>query len=136
MNVKTLIDLALMGAISFISLCVLALVTLLILPRNFFDATHHYSEKSGKYVYAMRLPLGLVLLTAGLIMLVTPGPGILACLAGFALIKNRHPKEVMVQLVRNYNMLSKFNSIRALFRRKPFTAHNQARLSTSRGKRS
>lgn len=123
----TIIELALLAIVSFVSFVFLSLAAIVALPSNFFQETDNATATQNKYAYVTRLPMGLLVLTGGVVMLVTPGPGILFCLAGLALLKNKHPKSVIVHLVKNYNLVGKFNRVRLFLKRKPFTLHKDAR---------
>lgn len=119
----TLLQTTFIAAGSMAVLVASLLIGLLLMPSDYLTVDD-VPQTPSRYQYVKRLAWGAIFLILGLIMLVTPGPGLLFCAIGFALLKNQHPRETIAHVVKKYNLTPKINKIRVFFNREPLTHPN------------
>jgi hypothetical protein len=93
------------------------------LPEDYFVAEEAQGEWRHQHPlvrwswFAAKNLLGAVLLAAGVTMLVTPGPGVLAILLGLSLITVPGKRTLVLRILRNPHVLSAMNLLRTQARR-------------------
>ena len=93
------------------------------LPEDYFiakeapDVWRHQHPLVRWSWFALKNLLGWVLLAAGVTMLVTPGPGVLAILLGLSLITVPGKRILLLRILRNPHVLSAMNLLRTQARR-------------------
>jgi hypothetical protein len=126
MNVSAVFHLAEAGGIVLAGSLVASLAALIVIrywvvriPADYFSTTNPQTQvwrRSRPTVRAVLLVLknllGLVLFVAGLLMLITPGPGILALLLGLSLLDFPGKRILERRLVRIPSVLNALNRVR------------------------
>lgn len=95
------------------------------LPPDYFVASrapdlwrHRHPVFRWSWFVAKNL-LGAVLLAAGVMMLVAPGPGVLSILMGLSLVSLPGKRKLLLRLLRNRAVLTALNAIRSRAGRPP-----------------
>lgn len=95
------------------------------LPPDYFvaadapDAWRHRHPVFRWTWFAVKNLLGTVLLVAGVMMLVAPGPGVLSILIGLSLISVPGKRKLLLRLMRNRTLLVALNVMRSRAGRPP-----------------
>ncbi|MBX2836527.1 MAG: hypothetical protein KTR35_06715 [Gammaproteobacteria bacterium] len=71
-------------------------------------------------LFLIRNVLGLTLLVAGLILLVTPGPGVLVLIAGLSTCDFPHKHALILRLAQKPKIFDSLNWMRAKYSKPPF----------------
>jgi len=109
---------SLLGLLSVALLAVTVLVTPWLighLPRDYFSAPREPIGSRGAYrltLIIVRTALGLVLMTLGLIMMITPGPGVVALLLGLSLCEFPGKQVLMRRLAGRPRVFASLNWLR------------------------
>ncbi|PID63058.1 MAG: hypothetical protein CSB44_02825 [Gammaproteobacteria bacterium] len=123
---------ALVGAISVTSLLLLVTSAMLMpwlvsrLPTNYLiEQSRPRSERQSRRPLAMlvlllRTVIGLFLVLLGIVMLITPGPGIVALLLGLTLVEFPGKHHLLVHVASRPGVFSSLNWIRARHGQPPF----------------
>jgi len=119
--------LAVLGAASFILLVVSLLASPWLLakfPVDYFSKPVSAAPQSALQILIsiIRTALGLLLVMAGIIMFVTPGPGLVFLVIGLALCEFPGKHTLLSRLVSKPSVLKTLNWLRAKAKKPPFDA--------------
>jgi len=119
--------LVLIGVLSF-ALLILSLLAspwlLAQLPANYFSEPPKIQRKSAlqRLLALVRTVLGLLLALVGIVLMVTPGPGLVCLVLGLTLCDFPGKHTVLVKLIRQPNVLPTLNWLRRKASKQPFSA--------------
>lgn len=113
------------GIGSFLLLCASLLATpwvLAKLPANYFSAPPSLIQRSAARVLfsAAKTVLGLAMVFAGMVMMFTPGPGLVCVVLGLALCEFPGKHNLMANLVKRPSVFSSLNWLRNKAGKPPF----------------
>lgn len=111
--------------VSFLASTLLVAVVMVKIPENYFSS--HYQQdflpNSSWFtrwgVVAVKNVLGIIIVLAGIVMLVGPGPGILTILIGSIMIDIPGKRPFEARLLKQPTVLSAANNLRARFGKPP-----------------
>ena len=119
--------LVLMGIISFVVFIASLLLTPLLLgkiPQDYFIHTNQHKVEikhlGHLIVVVIRTLIGFVLLIAGIIMLVTPGQGIISILLGLFLMEFPGKRKLELKLINHEPTFKTLNWLRSKVNKSPF----------------
>ncbi len=117
--------LTVVAALSFVLLLASLLATpwvLAKLPENYFVLPPKQTPNSAGRVLlsAVKTLLGLLMIITGIIMFITPGPGLVCLVLGIILCDFPGKQTLLKRLVRQPNVFSTLNWVRAKASKPPF----------------
>jgi len=110
--------LGLVSAVLFVATALLVPLLIMVLPEGYFarrHGRHGFSRRHpvvGVVFFIFRNAVGAALLVAGIIMLFTPGQGLLTILVALALIDFPGKHALLEKLIRNPRVFAAANRIR------------------------
>jgi ABC-type transport system involved in multi-copper enzyme maturation permease subunit len=116
--------LGIISLITFIASIVLIPLVIKRMPVDYFtNVAYHTIDVSSVYKLTMFLiknMIGLVLIIAGIIMLITPGQGIISIIIGLFLMQFKYKYKLEQKLIANDMTFKGLNWIRKKSNQKPF----------------
>jgi MFS family permease len=115
---QTLWLLGLASAVLFIGTALLVPLLIMLLPEGYFARQHGRHEFSRRHpivtvvIFICRNAVGAALLVAGIIMLFTPGQGLLTILVALALVDFPGKHALLGRMTRNPRLFDAANGIR------------------------
>jgi uncharacterized Tic20 family protein len=83
------------------------------IPVDYFAQSHQCKNDCNFFVATVKNVIGLVLLLAGIIMLVTPGQGIISILLGLFLMEFPSKRKLELKLISNDTTFQAINWLRS-----------------------
>lgn len=93
------------------------------LPTDYFTQQRHYEPKKGIVrwvIWLFRNVLGILLILVGLIMFITPGPGLLVCIAGLSACDFSKKRQTLMSLAKQPRVFDSLNWMRQKSAKPPF----------------
>lgn len=115
----------LITVISIIVSYALIIIGMIKIPADYFSST--YSNDSGKEqhfplrwgAFLIKNIIGFILIIAGLVMIVTPGPGIPTILLGLIMMDIPGKRPLEAKLIQRPSVLAAVNDLRARYNKPP-----------------
>lgn len=116
---------AIIGLFSFLLLSASLLATpwvLAKLPANYFSSPPAAAPRTAQrlMISILKTIVGLIMLLTGVIMMFTPGPGLVCMVLGIALCEFPGKQTIMIKLVRRPSVFSALNWLRGKAHKPPF----------------
>ncbi|SMM99052.1 hypothetical protein SPONL_335 [uncultured Candidatus Thioglobus sp.] len=89
------------------------------IPADYFVASHSHKSKDNFIVKILKNTFGALLLLAGIIMLVTPGQGIISILLGLFLMDFPQKRQLELKLINHNPTFKTLNWLRQKFNHPP-----------------
>lgn len=118
-----------MGAVSVLGMALVVAATHLVvrqMPIDYFrnrnaEIGHAGGSKAGRTAKEIgRNVAGVLLFIAGIVMMLTPGPGVLALLLGLILVDFPGRRRLLTRIAKGRKMREKLNGMRRRVHREPF----------------
>lgn len=116
------------GVVGFIGSLVVIPWILIKIPHDYFRAEkrqkcpwEHYPKVVRWIVIVIKNIVGFVLILSGIVMLFTPGQGVLTIIGGIVLMNFPHKYTLMRGIIKNTKILKLINALRAKANREPLS---------------
>ncbi len=119
-NLELLKFISILSALLFILSIIFIPYLILRLPNSFFVKELFERPSQNFILNFFRYIVGILLIIFGLIMLVTPGQGLISILLGITLIPSTRRNKFIIYLIRLKGVQSSLNFIRIKFKKEKF----------------
>lgn len=103
----------------FLATLIAAPIAIVRIPANYFESDQRRRAEDGLALRIARNILGWLLIAAGLVMLVIPGPGVLVAVLGVALADFPGKYKAQRWLITRGSVLKRANTLRARYAKPP-----------------
>ena len=119
-NLELLKFISILSALLFILSIIFIPYLILRLPKSYFVRELFERPSQNLILIFFKYIIGYLLIIFGLIMLVTPGQGLISILLGITLIPSTRRNKLIIYLIRLKGVQSSLNFIRVKFKKEQF----------------
>ena len=119
-NLELLKFISILSALLFILSIIFIPYLILRLPKSYFVRELFERPSQNLILIFLKYIIGFLLIIFGLIMLVTPGQGLISILLGITLIPSTRRNKLIIYLIRLKGVQSSLNFIRVKFKKEKF----------------